>query len=242
MIGPAILGQVNTSESAALWYASRATGVIALVLLTAGLVLGILVNRQGRLPGLPRYAATSLHRSVNLLSVTFVAVHVATAIADPFVTIGIAATVVPFVSPYQPFWLGLGAVSLDLMLALIVTSLVRARIGRRTWRAVHWLAYASWPAAFAHSFGSGTDLRHGWLLDLGIGCAVAVALALAWRVHAARREATPAQRPAAVLAAALTARGSRRGARDHRGAPSRPGGPPGGGRPGHDQHAEAGAR
>ena len=88
-----------------------------------------------------------------------------TAIADPFVTIGIAATVVPFVSPYEPFWLGLGAVSVDLMLALIVTSLLRARIGRRTWRAVHWLAYLSWPVAFAHSIGSG----HGPAARLAAG-------------------------------------------------------------------------
>jgi methionine sulfoxide reductase heme-binding subunit len=66
----------------------------------------VAVNRQGRLPGLPRFAATSPHRSVALLAVTFVAVHIGTAIADPFVSIGIAAAVVPFVSPYQPFWLG----------------------------------------------------------------------------------------------------------------------------------------
>jgi predicted ferric reductase len=192
----------GTTASAALWYTSRATGVVALVLLTAVLVLGIMVSRQARLPGLPRFAGTSLHRSVALLSVTFVAVHIATAIADPFVTIGIAASVVPFISPYEPFWLGIGAVSVDLMLALIGTSLLRARIGRRTWRAVHWLAYVSWPVAFAHSIGSGTDLRHGWMLDLGLACAAAVAAALAWRVRRALREATPAQRPGLVLAAA----------------------------------------
>ena len=195
--------QVNgTTASAALWYTSRATGVIALVLLTAVLVLGIMVSRQGRLPGLPRFAGTSLHRSVSLLSVVFVAVHIATAIADPFVTIGIAASVVPFISPYEPFWLGIGAVSVDLMLALVVTSLLRARIGRRTWRAVHWLAYLSWPVAFAHSIGSGTDLRHGWLLGLGLACAAAVAAALTWRVRRALRESTPAERPALVLASA----------------------------------------
>ena len=195
--------QVNgTTASAALWYTSRATGVIALVLLTAVLVLGIMVSRQGRLPGLPRFAGTSLHRSVSLLSVVFVAVHIATAIADPFVTIGIAASVVPFISPYEPFWLGIGAVSVDLMLALVVTSLLRARIGRRTWRAVHWLAYLSWPVAFAHSIGSGTDLRRGWLLDLGLACAAAVAAALTWRVRRALRESTPAERPALVLASA----------------------------------------
>jgi DMSO/TMAO reductase YedYZ heme-binding membrane subunit len=192
---------VSARETADLWYASRATGVVAMVLLTLVLVLGVAVNRQGRLPGLPRFAATSLHRSVALLAVTFVAVHVGTAIADPFVSIGIAAAVVPFVSPYQPFWLGVGAVSVDLMLALIVTSLLRARIGRRTWRGVHWLAYACWPAAGAHSIASGTDLRHGWLLDLGAGCVAAAAAALAWRRRRTLRDAPPAQRAGPVLAA-----------------------------------------
>ena len=128
-----------------LWFASRATGVVALVLLTVVVVLGVAVNRKGRLPGLPKFAVTSLHRAVSLLSVAFLAVHIGTAIADPFVSIGIAASVIPFASHYQPFWLGLGAVSVDLMLALVITSLLRGRIGRRTWRAVHWLAYASWP-------------------------------------------------------------------------------------------------
>jgi methionine sulfoxide reductase heme-binding subunit len=189
------------TSSTALWYASRATGVVALLLLTAVMVLGILVNRQGRLPGLPRFGATSLHRSVSLLAAVFVAVHVATAIADPFVSIGIVASVVPFVSHYEAFWLGLGAVSLDLMAALIVTSLLRGRIGRRTWRVVHWLAYLTWPVAFAHSIGSATDLQRGGLLYLGIGCAAAVAAALAWRVTAARRAVPPGQRAARVLAA-----------------------------------------
>ena len=103
-------------SSAGLWFASRATGVVALVLLTVAVVLGIAVNRQGRLPGLPGFAVVSLHRAVSLLAMAFVAIHVGTAIADPFVAIGIAASVVPSVSHYQPFWLGLGAVSVDLML------------------------------------------------------------------------------------------------------------------------------
>jgi methionine sulfoxide reductase heme-binding subunit len=191
------------TSSTALWYASRATGVVALLLLTAVMVLGILVSRQGRLPGLPRFGATSLHRSVSLLAVAFVAAHVATAIADPYVTIGIAASVVPFVSHYEAFWLGLGAVSLDLMGALIVTSLLRGRMGRRTWRVVHWLAYLTWPVAFAHSIGSSKDMQQGGLLCLGIACALAVALALAWRVTRALRAAPPSQRAAQVLAAAL---------------------------------------
>jgi methionine sulfoxide reductase heme-binding subunit len=191
---------VGATASTALWYASRSTGVIALVLLTAVLVLGILVTRKRGLPGLPRFAASGLHRNLSLLAVLFVAVHVITAIADPYVTIGIAAAVIPFTSPYETFWLGLGAAALDLMAALIVTSLLRARIGRRTWRAVHWLSYAAWPVALAHSFGSSTDMQHGWLLWLGITCAAAVAAAATWRVSAALARPRRAQLPAMMLA------------------------------------------
>jgi predicted ferric reductase len=190
---------VGIISSTALWYASRATGVVALVLLTVVVVLGILVNRRGRLPGLPRFATTSLHRSMSLLAVAFVAVHVITAIADPYVTIGIVAAVVPFTSAYKALWIGLGAVSLDMIIALIVTSLARARIGRRTWRAVHWLAYASWPVALAHGLGSGTDLRTGWLLALTILSIAAVVGATGWRIASAAAAPGRAQRAALAL-------------------------------------------
>jgi sulfoxide reductase heme-binding subunit YedZ len=192
--------------STALWYASRSTGVVALVLLTLVFLLGIMVSRKAALPGLPRFGTTSLHRSLSLLSVAFVAVHVITAIADPFVSIGIVASVIPFTSRYETFWLGLGAVSLDLIVALIVTSLLRGRIGRRTWRGVHWLAYAAWPVALAHSIGSSTDMQRGWLLWLGVGCIAAVLTAAGWRVATAVTGARPAAIPARVLADAEEAR------------------------------------
>ena len=195
---------MGITSSTALWYASRATGVVALVLLTIVMVLGIMVTRQRRLPALPRFATTSLHRSASLLAVAFTAVHVITAIADPYVTIGIAASVIPFTSSYKPLALGLGAVSLDIMAALIVTSLLRARIGRRTWRAVHWLAYASWPVALLHGLGSSNDMRSGWLLGLTVACIGAVAIALCLRAAAllSASAAPPATRPAAALARA----------------------------------------
>jgi sulfoxide reductase heme-binding subunit YedZ len=188
------------TSTTALWYASRSTGIICLVLMTAVMVLGALVNRQGRLPGLPKFAVTGLHRNLSLLSVAFLAIHVITAVADPFVTIGIAAVFVPLASPYRALWIGLGAVSLDLMVALVATSLARARIGRRTWRAVHWLAYLSWPVALVHSVGSSSDLQSGPLLFLAIGCTVAVAAALAWRAAGAAQSVPRARRAAAVLA------------------------------------------
>ena len=150
------------THGTALWYASRATGVVTLLLLTAVLLLGILVNRQGRLPGLPSFAVTGLHRNVSLLAVAFLAIHVITAIVDPYVTIGLAAAVLPFVSSYKPFWLGLGAISLDLIAALILTSLARARMSRRAWRGIHWLAYAAWPPRWCTASAAAPTPEAGW--------------------------------------------------------------------------------
>jgi len=183
----------------AFWYASRATGIVALLLLTAVLVLGILVNRQGRLPGLPRFAVTDIHRNLSLLSVAFIAAHILTAVLDTYVHIPLISAVVPFTSGYERLWLGLGAVSLDIMAAMIVTSLLRGRMNRVLWRAVHVLAYASWPVAFAHSIGSSQDLQQGWPLDVAIGCAAIVAAAVVWRLAHAARQVPRAGRVASVF-------------------------------------------
>ena len=200
----------------AFWYASRATGIVALLLLTAVLVLGILVNRQGRLPGLPRFAVTDLHRNLSLLSVSFIALHVFTAVLDTYVHIPLVSAVIPFASGYERFWLGLGAVSLDIMLAMIVTSLLRGRLNRVLWRAVHLLAYASWPIAFAHSIGSSKDLQQGWMLVLAIGYAMIIVAAVVWRLaHAAQ------QVPRAGRVAAVFAQHTASAARRHRGTVAR---------------------
>lgn len=188
------------TQSTALWYASRATGVVSLMLLSIVMIIGVLVNRQGRLPGLPAFAVTGLHRSLSLLSVAFIAVHVLTAVTDHYVSIRLAAAVIPFTSAYLPFWLGLGAVALDLVLALILTSLARARMPRRSWRGLHWLSYAAWPVAFVHSLGASPDLRGGGLRDLAIGCALAVGGAVVWRLSQAVRATPRAERAAATLA------------------------------------------
>ena len=193
---------MGATASTALWYASRSTGVVAMVLLTIVVVLGITVSRKASLPGLPRFATTNLHRNLSLLSVAFVAVHVITAIADPFVTIGVAAAIVPFTSSYRTLWLGLGAVSVDVIIALTATSLLRGHIGRRTWRGVHWLSYAAWALAIVHSIGSSADLQGGYLLWLAIACAAAVLAAACWRLAGELAAPQRAALPARALEAA----------------------------------------
>ena len=182
-----------------MWYASRATGVVALLLLTTVALLGLLISRQGRLPGLPRFALTGLHRNISLLSVAFIALHAATAVADGYVNIPLASSVIPFTSPYEAFWLSLGAVSFDLFLAIIVTSLLRRHLNRRVWYTIHLLAYASWPVAFAHSIGASTDMQSGWLLVLAAGCAVVLAAGILWRLYAAAGDVPRAGRVHALM-------------------------------------------
>jgi methionine sulfoxide reductase heme-binding subunit len=184
----------------ALWYMSRATGVVSLVLMSLTVIIGLLVNRQGRLPGLPAFAVLGLHRYLSLLSITFIAVHIATAVLDSFVNISVAAAVIPFVSAYEPLWLGLGAVAFDLMIAIIVTSLLRAHIGRRTWRAVHWLAYGSWPVAVVHSIYSSQDMQRGPLLGVALACILAVLIAVVWRAARALAATPRARRVPELMA------------------------------------------
>jgi DMSO/TMAO reductase YedYZ heme-binding membrane subunit len=184
-----------------MWYISRATGVVALLLMTAVLLLGLLVSRQGRLPGLPKFAVTGLHRNLALIAVAFVGLHVVTAVADGYVNIPLISVIVPLSSSYERLWLALGAVSLDLSLAIIVTSLVRNRLSRKAWKAVHWLAYLSWPVAWLHSYGSASDLKGGWLFLLAIADLLVVVVAVGWRLAAAARDVPRAERVGLLMAA-----------------------------------------
>jgi methionine sulfoxide reductase heme-binding subunit len=173
-----IVALAAPSEASSLWYLTRGTGTVALVLLTVVLVLGVLPRAGGALPACPRFVTPALHRNLSLFAVVLIAVHVVSAVVDPYAPIRLVDAVVPFVSAYRPIWLGLGALTFDILIAVIVTSLVRVRLGHRIWRAVHWAAYASWPLAVAHGLGSGSDVRSRWLLAVmagaGAGAVVAV--------------------------------------------------------------------
>ena len=181
-----------------LWYLTRGSGAVALLLLTASVVLGVANTTRWKTDRWPRFLVYGLHRNVTLLALAFTAIHVVTTIVDAFAPIGIVDAFIPFLSPYRPFWLGLGTVAFDLLLALIVTSFLRRRIGTRAWKAVHWLAYASWPVALMHSLGTGSDARSGWLLFLGVASGLSVLAAVLWRLLASR-DALPAVRAGATL-------------------------------------------
>jgi hypothetical protein len=178
-----------------LWYATRATGTMTLLLLTATVVLGVAGTARWVSPRWPRLVTSGLHRNLSLLVVSFLAVHILTALLDTFAPVGWASVLVPFASAYRPLWLGLGTLASDLVLTLVITSLLRARLGLRAWRAVHWLAYAAWPVALWHGLGTGTDARLPLTLGIDVACAAAVLAVAAWRLSLI---ADPRRRLAAV--------------------------------------------
>lgn len=166
----------------ALWAFGRGTGVVALVLFTLSIVLGI-VSRSGRpLPGLGRFGTADVHRTVALTGTMLVLAHVVTLFFDSYAQLRLVDLVVPFLGAAKPLWLGLGTVALDLLGVVTVVSLLRHRVGPRIFKAVHWATYLLWPTALIHTLGNGTDATSVWLLGIAASCTVAVAGAIGWRI------------------------------------------------------------
>jgi len=182
-----------------LWFSSRATGAVSLLLFTAVMVLGIATAGRVGFAGFPRAAVLRLHRTVSLVAVTFLVVHVVTAIADGYVDLGYWDVFVPFGAGFDPLWIGLAAVAVDLLIAIGITSMVRGHLSASVWRAIHLTAYGMWPLAVLHGFGvAGGDGRQGWMIVIDIICVLAVLTAIGYRVRPDRHPDTVARRAGRV--------------------------------------------
>lgn len=168
----------------ALWALGRGTGITALAFLTVSLALGIATRSGRRLIALPRFAVADVHRFAALAGTALVAMHVTLLFFDPYAQLRLIDLAVPFLGAYRPFWLGLGTLAVDVLAVLVLTSLLRHRLGVRTFRVVHWAAYALWPIALAHAVGNGTDAGRQWFLAVAGCCVLTVAAALTWRLRA----------------------------------------------------------
>lgn len=171
-----------------LWYTTRGAGAVTLILLTAVVVLGIVSTLRVQSERWPRFLTTGLHRNLALISVVFLTLHIVTSVVDPFTHLGWAAALIPFSSYYRTFWLGLGVISFELIVAIVATSLVREWIGHRVWRAIHWLTYAAWPIGVAHGLGTGTDTWSAWMLAITAICIGAVGIAVVVRLTAGSQD------------------------------------------------------
>ncbi len=169
------------------WYAARAAGIVAYLLISSTLVLGITMAGKKKLHRWPRFAIEDVHRFGGILVGSFVIIHVVTIAIDAWLPFSIASIIVPFTSAYKPIWVGLGIVAAELLLALAITNRLRnTRVSYRFWRRAHYLNFAVWVGATLHSLGSGTDRSTPWLLALEAAAIAVVSWAIMWRLLAPR--------------------------------------------------------
>lgn len=178
-VGSPILGVIT---SPAMWYVTRGAGIVATLLLTVSVVLGIATSFDVHTDRVPRFVTAALHRNVSLLALLLLVVHIVTVVVDGYAPVRWIDTVVPFISAYHGFALGIGVVASDILIAVAATSALRSKISYRSWRLVHWLAYACWPTAIWHGLLIGTDRTHTWLLALNGLCVLVVVAAMIARV------------------------------------------------------------
>ncbi len=188
-----------------LWYTTRGAGAVSLLLLSAVVALGVLTAVRFEAAGWPRFLTAAFHRNLSLTALVFLALHVVTAVTDPFAHLGWAVALIPFTSWYRTLWVGLGTIAVELLVAIGVTTLLRRWLGHGVWRAVHWLAYAAWPVAFVHGIGAGTDAGSDWMIAVDFLSAGAVLTAVVGRMlgprpdrmadHRARFRATVSPHP-----------------------------------------------
>lgn len=196
-------------DTQTLWFVTRAAGLVALVLLSLAVTLGIVAtSRHAAGPRWPRFVNQGLHRNVALIGLALLVIHIGTAVADDFVSVRLRDVFLPVGGLYRPVWLGAGAAAIDVLLLVVVTSLLRVRLGYRSWRAIHWSAYGCWALAVVHGLGTGSDAKRHWALAVQVGCAAVVLIAVlvrlseGWRAHPAARLCGAAAITLAVLVVA----------------------------------------
>jgi sulfoxide reductase heme-binding subunit YedZ len=187
------------------WYAARAAGVVAYLLLSSVVLLGLTMSSKKTLSRWPRFTVEDVHRFGGLLVGTFIGIHVVTVAIDAWLPFSLGSILIPFTTRYRPIWVGLGVVAAELLLALAVTNHYRRRLQYRTWRRAHYLNFAVWTAASFHGIGSGTDRSSPWLLAVFAAATASVCAAIAWRVgrRSLGRRVLPVAGIAGIAVAAL---------------------------------------
>jgi predicted ferric reductase len=187
------------------WYVTRASGIIAYLLLWFSTILGLAVTSKYLDGMLDRLFTYDFHEFISLLSVGFTLVHVIVLMLDLYMPYSLAQILVPFISPYRPFWVGVGVISFYIILLVTITFYLRNRIGRGAFRAIHVLSLVGYIGVTLHGYYSGTDtaLPSMQILYKGTGLAV-LFLTVYWLVLLGMRNAER-RRQAAVLQAANTA-------------------------------------
>jgi len=137
-----------------LWYTTRATGIVALILFTLVVSLGTLVANRigGTIVG--RFEINELHRSLSIVAMIFLVLHILTTVLDNYVSTGLISAFIPMTSAYKRVAITFGAVAFDLIVAVWISSLLKLRVANSTWRFIHWFSWIGFATALVHAYMS----------------------------------------------------------------------------------------
>ncbi|MEA2387919.1 MAG: methionine sulfoxide reductase heme-binding subunit [Thermoleophilaceae bacterium] len=185
----------NAPLDHAWWLASRSAGVVAFLLLTTSVVLGLAMALRLA----PRNAVPALrkgHERVAIASLAAIGAHGTLLLGDPWLHPGLSGLLVPFAMSYRAVWTGLGVCAGYLAAALSLSYYPRRRIGARRWRNAHRLIPIAWVLATAHVIGSGTDGSQAWLLIPLTAAGLLVIVMLLYRLGTSLAGGSATARPA----------------------------------------------
>lgn len=195
---------MSGSTGSLLWYVARGSGIVAFILLTFSVALGIVMNRRWYATNWPRMVVDAMHRWFTMTFFTFTVIHVVTIMLDPFSHISLLNVLVPFTGGYRPFWMSLGVIAIELGLAIGASVGIRRWIGYRAWHIMHGLAYPIYLLSLLHGLGTGTDTGTPWMSAVYGGSAMLIVMAVTWRLAPARRLPRAAAAAGAVAVLVLT--------------------------------------
>ena len=170
------------------WYVARAGGMLAFLLLTATVAVGLAMSGKAHGKRWPRFAVEDVHRFLGILTGAFVVVHGGALLLDRVVPISLPQLLVPGTDSYRPVAVAIGVVEAELLAAQAVTNHYRKRMPHKLWRRLHMLSFAVWGLALVHGLTAGTDASTTWALVLYAGSAW---LVLALLVHRISHHWTP---------------------------------------------------
>jgi sulfoxide reductase heme-binding subunit YedZ len=171
------------------WLASRASGVVALVLIALSVAIGLaMASKAFRRPGLPK-KLIAVHEHAALAALVAIAVHGITLLGDSWLNPGPLGIAVPFVMDHEPLFTGHGIVGGYLAAILGLTFYVRRRLGTRRWRSLHRLTPLVYALGVTHAVGAGSDAGEPWLLAILLATGTPI-------LYLGILRALPAERPA----------------------------------------------
>jgi sulfoxide reductase heme-binding subunit YedZ len=176
------------TSSKAYWFISRSSGVLAYMLLTLGVMWGLVQSGAILRPTIPPLLAFGLHSFLNWASLAMTALHALILLGDNYIKLTLADLVIPFTSPYRPLFVGLGVLAFYLMFLLALSFYARRQLGQKTFRTLHYASYLTYLLVTWHSLGAGSDSHLLWpLYVLSLG---AISYLTMWRIANARRTTT----------------------------------------------------